>query len=317
MTNGIVNLRIFPEAIKKKSTIPLTLIIPTFDRHRELEVALASVAMQDVWPEKVIVVDDASPEPIRLEALNVGGELAVEIIRHERNLGPAGARNTGILASGTEWISFLDSDDFLVRDSLGIRWQDVIRGLSEEGVGERTIFGCGWIEFASGMQPLLRRFPRPSRTVADFASGCWFSPGSCVILSHRAVMDVGLLDPAIRRFEDFDWFLGLALKGFNFRPTRITGAAIKRHRTVVYPVQEIATQIVTKWQGLLSVSLLRRVKAYLALEIAASAFYSGKNGTAISELTRSWFLVPRAKYHLSPGWDVEKLTELTPPIWPY
>lgn len=303
----------------RKPVIPLTLVIPAFGRHVELAAALASIADQDVWPEKVIVVDDASPEPIRREALNAVAGPPVEIIRHETNLGPAGARNTGIVAAETEWISFLDSDDFLLPQSLAARWQDVAHGTDREGAGERTIFGCGWIEFRDDARPVALRFPRPGRTVADFASGCWFAPGSCVILNRRAVMAAGLQDPAIRRFEDFDWFLDLALQGFSFRPARIAGVAIRRHRTTVYPAREIAQRIVAKRQGALPAILLRRIRAYLALEIAASAYHSGKFETAAVELARSWLLMPRIGLHFSPGWDVRKPpVGLTPPFWrPY
>ncbi|MCC7251909.1 glycosyltransferase, partial [Hyphomicrobium sp.] len=50
-----------------KPQIPLTIIIPVFARPDKLARAVASIAMQDVSPAEVIVVDDGSDPPILRE----------------------------------------------------------------------------------------------------------------------------------------------------------------------------------------------------------------------------------------------------------
>lgn len=57
----------------------------------------------------VIVVDDGSDEPVRLPDEQ---ELRcrVTVLRHERQRGPAAARNTGLRAASTQFVAFLDSD---------------------------------------------------------------------------------------------------------------------------------------------------------------------------------------------------------------
>jgi glycosyltransferase involved in cell wall biosynthesis len=84
-------------------------VIPYHNEGALLESALASVEGQTYpGPIEVIVVDDASETPPLLSR-----EFAtpVKIVRSERNLLPAGARNLGVAHATGELICFLDADD--------------------------------------------------------------------------------------------------------------------------------------------------------------------------------------------------------------
>lgn len=83
----------------------LTVVIPVRDR------AEAVARLLDALPTGlggVIVVDDGSVDPQRLQA--VSDRYAARVIRHMSSRGPAAARNTGAGAADTEFIGFLDSD---------------------------------------------------------------------------------------------------------------------------------------------------------------------------------------------------------------
>jgi len=56
----------------------------------------------------VVVVDDGSDEPVR--APEEHKDCRVTVLRHERQYGPAAARNTGLRAATTPFVAFLDSD---------------------------------------------------------------------------------------------------------------------------------------------------------------------------------------------------------------
>lgn len=219
--------------------LPLTIIIPAFGRQSGLERALASVLRQRSLPERVVVVDDGSKEPIDIGAFQELG-LSIEVLRHEENLGAAAARNTGMRASESAWISFLDSDDYLIEGSLTARW-DALESAIGKGADERTVFGCGWFDVDGHGKNLRLRWPQPGRSPEDFAAGCWFSPGSCVIINRNRALAVGLQDESIRRFEDLEWFLRLSLEGFTYSPSQIAGAMVNRHRKVADQDYVIAT----------------------------------------------------------------------------
>jgi mycofactocin glycosyltransferase len=58
---------------------------------------------------RVIVVDDGSVVPVAHSELG-GLHCQLQVLRHPRTKGPAAARNTGLAASTTDFVAFLDSD---------------------------------------------------------------------------------------------------------------------------------------------------------------------------------------------------------------
>lgn len=85
-------------------------IVPVRDRAAELERALRSVLVQRHPVDEVVVVDDASVEPVDLSWWPAGAP-SLKLIRNPLALGSGGARNVGVAASSCEWVAFLDSDD--------------------------------------------------------------------------------------------------------------------------------------------------------------------------------------------------------------
>lgn len=281
--------------------LPLTLIVPAYGRQDLLDRALESVARQSVLPARVVVVDDGS-EPALSVAEAHRRVLDLELIRHPRNLGAAAARNTGMRAAPTEWIGFLDSDDFLLRDSLRKRWRLAVSRIEGGGAG-KVVFGCGWIDFAPPLRPLGVRMPRAGRAPGDFASGCWFSPGSCVFLNRKeAIAAAGFQDETLGRFEDVDWFLALALAGFTFEPLPTISVAIERTRTNrPQRIEAAAEALLAKWRGQ-PPPLRRRLESYMDLEISAANYFAGLTPAALVSLFRSLARAPRLSLPLSPGW---------------
>ncbi|GAA1151379.1 mycofactocin biosynthesis glycosyltransferase MftF [Nocardioides aquiterrae] len=77
----------------------LTVVLPVHGRADELGRALAALR-----PLRCLVVDDASPVPLTPDGPHV------EVIRLERNVGPAGARNAGLAKVSTSYVAFVDCD---------------------------------------------------------------------------------------------------------------------------------------------------------------------------------------------------------------
>jgi glycosyltransferase involved in cell wall biosynthesis len=106
-----------------------SIIIPTHDRPHLLPRAIesAKAAGQDV---EVIVVDDASTDETAEVCRATEG---IKYIRLEHNLGVAGARNVGILASASPYIAFLDDDDLRLPGSLDLQI-NVLEAHTEAGL---------------------------------------------------------------------------------------------------------------------------------------------------------------------------------------
>ncbi|OKH28038.1 glycosyltransferase family 2 protein [Chroogloeocystis siderophila] len=84
----------------------VSIIIPTYNRPHLLPRAVKSALEQTVEDFEVVVVDDASPQPVSLPE-----HPRLRILRQVVNQGGAAARNAGIKAARGQWITFVDDDD--------------------------------------------------------------------------------------------------------------------------------------------------------------------------------------------------------------
>lgn len=89
------------------NNILITVIIPTADRGQLLHRAVDSVLKQSVSPSKIIVVDNGVNE------VNIQfDDPRVVIVRTAPRIGPGRSRNIGARSSDTDYIAFLDDDDW-------------------------------------------------------------------------------------------------------------------------------------------------------------------------------------------------------------
>lgn len=86
----------------------VSVVIPTFNRPVEVDAAVASVLVQDVECE-ILVVDDGSNPPV--SPVGSLADPSVRILRSDASTGPTLARSRGIEAASGEYIAFLDDDD--------------------------------------------------------------------------------------------------------------------------------------------------------------------------------------------------------------
>lgn len=94
----------------------IAVVIPCYNSARTINACLDSVFKQSHKIDEIIVVDDCSIDNtltiLQSCKENYGQEYDFKIIRLDVNSGPSTARNTGIKAAHSEWIAFLDADDY-------------------------------------------------------------------------------------------------------------------------------------------------------------------------------------------------------------
>lgn len=103
----------------------VTVIIPTYKRTKYIERAIFSILRQTYKDYEIIVVDDNNPnteDRKRLEKIMKKYENNSRIIyvKHDENRNGAVARNTGIRMAKGEYITFLDDDDYFLKNRLEI-----------------------------------------------------------------------------------------------------------------------------------------------------------------------------------------------------
>lgn len=102
---------------KEKKNGKISVIIPAYNAEKTIERCLNSVIEQSYTNVEVIVVDDGSKD----RTLSIANEVAkndsrVKVIS-KQNGGAASARNVGIKLASGEFITFLDADDYIEKDT--------------------------------------------------------------------------------------------------------------------------------------------------------------------------------------------------------
>jgi cellulose synthase/poly-beta-1,6-N-acetylglucosamine synthase-like glycosyltransferase len=94
-----------------------SIIMPAYNAARTIRESVDSALAQTVGDLELIVVDDASDEPVA-DALRDISDERLRIIRHETNRKSPAARNTALAAARAPLVSQLDADDLWEPDYL-------------------------------------------------------------------------------------------------------------------------------------------------------------------------------------------------------
>ncbi len=178
----------------------ITAIIPVFNRGHTVKRAIDSVLSQSYMPGEVIAVDDGSTDDTR-EILEGYGDRITRIYL-PRNSGPSAARNRGIENARTEWIAFLDSDDFWERDKLKNQVEYLGRYPFYQILQSEEI----WIR--NGVRVNPRRYHRKAAGWIWEPSlrRCLVSP-SAVLVKKDLLQRHGNFDETLPACEDYDLWL--------------------------------------------------------------------------------------------------------------
>jgi len=96
----------------------LSVIIPIYNSEKYIDKCLSSLLNQSFQDFEIIVIDDGSSDNSRQKADEIlKGRHNCTIISKD-NAGVSAARNSGLLLAKGEWITFVDSDDYLAPDFL-------------------------------------------------------------------------------------------------------------------------------------------------------------------------------------------------------
>ena len=86
----------------------VSVVIPTYNRIKQLPIALNSVLSQTRSVTEILVVDDGSTDNT---VENLSPKYKTVTFLRQKNEGVSSARNAGIKAAKFPWIALLDSDD--------------------------------------------------------------------------------------------------------------------------------------------------------------------------------------------------------------
>lgn len=199
-----------------RTSLDVTVVVPVFGTPDELRPTLAALGRVG----RLIVVDDASPEPgIADVARDHGGEL----VRHDVNRGPSAARNTGWRRATTELVVFIDAGCV---PSLG--WLDELLPLFDDpqvvAVAPRITTNVA-ATLPRALAAYEKAHPSLDRGPAEAnvrpRSQVHFVPAASLLVRRDALEVVGGFDETMRMGEDVDlvWRLGVRCGTVRYAPT--------------------------------------------------------------------------------------------------
>ncbi|WP_369692165.1 glycosyltransferase family 2 protein [Desulfonema ishimotonii] len=186
--------------MKNNNNTPMvSVIIPTCNRDRLVQEAIASVLAQEFKSFELIVVDDGSTDSTP-EILGSYGD-AITVIRQE-NRGVSAARNAGIAVAKGELIALLDSDDLWMAEKLAVQTAffqqhpDALICQTEEI----------WVRNGVRVNPKKKHRKLSGMIFEPSLALCLVSP-SAVMMRRELFSHVGLFDESLPACEDYDLWL--------------------------------------------------------------------------------------------------------------
>ena len=180
----------------------ITAILPTWNRAEWLEKSIQSVLDQTFGDFELVVVDDASMDSTAEIIERYSGK--IRTIVFSENRGVSAARNAAIKNSDSEWIAFLDSDDFWHPDKL----QKQIAQTKMRPACPLHFTDEIWIRNGVRVNPKKKHQKKEGWIFQPSLALCLMAP-STVILRRELFEIHGLFDENLPVCEDYDLWLRL------------------------------------------------------------------------------------------------------------
>lgn len=191
-----------------KDTTPLvSVVIPTYNRSKELARAIKSVLNQTYQNFEILVVDDGSEEDLRVICDSFNDQ-RIKFLRNDTHTNANVARNRGIKEAQGEYIAMLDSDDEYLPHHLSRR----IEKIREWGCD--GIFGSAYIDNGEEQTLKLSRPLRKGELMINYLLSDGFAPTPSHFYKANAAKAV-LWDETLLRHQDYDFSVRFAEK-YNF-----------------------------------------------------------------------------------------------------
>lgn len=206
-----------PIPLGKQSNI--SVVIPAYKARDYLPDCLESIGRQTLLPKEILVIDDASPEPVDDIVAwfsSRPGYPPIRLVRHEVNRGQAAGRNTGIQASSGVWLAFIDSDDIWAPDHL----EQAMTTLQSTGADLAFCPATIFKKVIHEKNPFIERpMTQEEESLAPLALlKRNFIIMSSVVATAASIRRIGGFDEdeKMRAVEDLDCFMKLLKNGATF-----------------------------------------------------------------------------------------------------
>lgn len=138
----------------------ISVIVPVYKVEAYLDRCVQSILDQSYADFELVLVDDGSPDRSGAMCDEWAKKDSRIKVVHKENGGLSDARNAGFTASQGEWVTFVDSDDYIHRETLRVLYEAVIH--------HGTAVSCGGLMGTTGEPLPDEKMEMSSWTPGDF-----------------------------------------------------------------------------------------------------------------------------------------------------
>ncbi len=185
-------------------------IITTYKRNPEMVVRAAKSILNQTYNNIELIVVDDSPKAYELrdavrDALVQLEDNRLTYIRHEKNMGACAARNTGIMASKGEFISFLDDDDEWCENKI----EKLIEKMTAPDIG---IVYCNYMVIDENKNAITEcsRGNHTGNVYDELMCSNFIGSASFPLVRRECFDKVGMFDVELLSLQDYDMWSRIA-----------------------------------------------------------------------------------------------------------
>ncbi|MEW6145839.1 MAG: glycosyltransferase [Thermodesulfobacteriota bacterium] len=183
----------------------MSVIIPTYNRAKLLNISINSVLSQTYRDFELIVIDDCSKDTTSA-VLDGIADKRLRVIKNTSNKGIAAVRNIGVTLSRGRYIAFLDDDDEWLPDKLEKQIDVLDRGTTSLG----CVYTGSLVVDSADDHVLQTSIPLYRNNVLKEMLFQNFITTSTIALKKACFDKVGLFDEGIPYGEDYDMWIRIA-----------------------------------------------------------------------------------------------------------
>lgn len=264
----------------------VSIIIPVYNHAHQIKKAIYSVLSQTFQDFELVVVNDGSIdnlEEVLAEFTNI------KVVWHEKNLGRAAARNSGILASSGQYVAFLDADDQWMPDKLAMQ----VRYLEENPEISICLTGFQFV-YTNGQKRntvLQNSLPWKKYLLKHIR----FPDGTIPMYTRACIEEIGLQDIEFPWHENWEWLFRASL---THKIGTINDILVIKKQGGKYPPaaikEDAAIKFITKHKKVFQEFGMygRSAIAMKWYDLSIAFFRERNNRKGIAYLLKAWFLWP-------------------------
>lgn len=185
----------------------VSVIIPTYKRAQYIERAIDSVLRQSYKDIELIIVDDNNPNTsYRTDMEKIMEKYKdnnkVFYIKHETNKNGAAARNSGLKYAKGDYITFLDDDDFFLKN----RIENLVKVLNTN-----KEYDCAYTNVIKINNNKIRNiiYARKSGNLQyeTLMQNSFLGTGSNIFLRRKAIDELKQFDSSFFRYQDLEFMV--------------------------------------------------------------------------------------------------------------